>query len=130
MPWRLPSGRLRTGLAARRHVGAEFALGMAVTVAGRSIRTQWKKSTRGSDAGTVASFLVDVVAPAGTSGSWQIRTKDLVPAGASLQRVAGCGCAQADVVGGAGNAEGIIAGNHCPSAKLGGWSVALLCLLI
>src|SRR6266540_1031150 len=56
---------------------------------GRSTSTQWKKSTRGSVAGTVRPSLFTSSPRDGTSGSWQISASDFVPAGTSLQRRSG-----------------------------------------
>src|SRR5689334_5339379 len=57
---------------------------MAGTDAGSSTRTQWKKSTRGSDRGTERPSLFTSSPRLGTSGSWQMTAIDLVPLGRSL----------------------------------------------
>jgi len=41
-----------------------------------STSVQWKKSTRGSEAGTLRPSLLTSVPSDGTSGSWQISTSD------------------------------------------------------
>src|SRR5262249_31000600 len=56
---------------------------------GKSTNTQWKKSTRARDAGTVRPSLFTSSPRDGTSGSWQINTRDFVPAGNPLQAKSG-----------------------------------------
>src|SRR5438045_7966154 len=59
------------------------------TAAVKSTSTQWKKSTRASDAGTVRPSLFTSSPLLGTSGSWQTSAKDCVPIGTSNH--ASCG---------------------------------------
>jgi hypothetical protein len=58
---------------------------MCAGLGGKSTMTQWKKSTRGSEAGTVRPSWLTSSPRLGTSGSQQISTSDFVPAGSSDQ---------------------------------------------
>jgi hypothetical protein len=58
---------------------------MTVGRGGRSTSTQWKKSCRGSSAGTSRPRWLTSSARVGTSKSWQISTIESAPAGTSLQ---------------------------------------------
>src|SRR5687767_899955 len=89
MPWRPPPGAAGPGLP--RGVTALECAPRAIdaVVRGRSISTQWKKSTRGSDAGTTRPSLFTSSPFDGTSGSWHRSANDSVPVGASLQAKSG-----------------------------------------
>ena len=100
---------------------------MALTAAGRSISTQWKKSTRGSEAERCA-LLIDVVALARHVGIVADDAgEQAVPAGTSDH--ASCGVevlAQADVMIGIAGMQKAKArrGYSAPSAKAGAGSVS------
>ena len=53
--------------------------------AGRSMSSQWKKSTRASEAGTTRPSWLTSSPRDGTSGSWQRSASDFVPAGSPDQ---------------------------------------------
>src|ERR1700674_396785 len=85
---------------------------------GRSTSTQWKKSTRGSVAGTVLPSLFTSSPRDGTSGSWQISASDFVPAGTSLQRRSGfMFSASLTCVAGSGTQNARSPGMRPPSAN-------------
>jgi hypothetical protein len=81
------AGHGRAGLAPRGEAIAPSAIWAGV--GGRSTSTQWKKSTRGSSAGTSRPGWLTSSPLLGTSKSWQISTTLCVPTGRSDQ--ARCG---------------------------------------
>ena len=91
----------------------------AVTDAGKSTSTQWKKSTRASEARTTWPSWFTSSPRLGTSGSWQTIAYDFVAGGAPLH--ASCGLRFFDSVAwvfGSGAQNANSAGIAPPSAKL------------
>ena len=81
MPWRAPWVACGPALP-RGTTLEENSAALTPTIdADRSTRTQWKKSTRGSDAGIVRPSLFTSSPRLGTSGSWQMIANDFVPMG-------------------------------------------------
>src|SRR5512134_2480037 len=89
MPWRAPWGARGPGLPRGVTLEENSPTFTPTLEAGRSTSTQWKKSTRGRDAGTRRPSWFTSSPLLGTSGSWQTMAKDLVPMGTSVQ--ARCG---------------------------------------
>src|SRR5512139_567073 len=89
MPWRPAPGAAGPDLP-RAVTPLECApRAIDVAVGGRSTSTQWKKSTRGSDAGTTRPSWLTSSPREGTSGSWQTSANERVPAGAPLHAKSG-----------------------------------------
>src|ERR1700738_1453206 len=84
MPWRAPCGASGPGLPRGVTADEKSPALIAGIAAGSSIRTQWKKSTRGSDFEIVRPSWFTSSPRLGTSGSWQITANDFVPAGTPL----------------------------------------------
>ena len=83
-------GRLRPGLAARAPRRPQWTpRAMPRAVGGRSTSTQWKKSTRGSDAGTTRPSWFTSSPRDGTSGSWHRSASERVPGGTSRHAKSG-----------------------------------------
>src|SRR3954467_539702 len=119
MPWREPCGPSGPGLPRGTTAEENSPALTAGTDGGSSTSTQWKKSTRGSDFGTVRPSRFTSSPRLGTSGSWQITAIDRVPFGRSLQVRLGLRFAESVACvfeSGAQNANS--AGITPPSAKL------------
>src|SRR6185503_20124690 len=118
-PWRAPCGAAGPGLPRAVTLEENSPACTPESDGGRSTITQWKKSTRARDLGTVRPSLFTSSPLLGTSGSWQTIANDFVPAGAPLHE--SCGLRFCDSVtwlfaSGAQNANS--AGITPPSAKL------------
>src|SRR5258708_18576824 len=126
MPWRAPCGACGPGLP-RAVTLEENSPTVTPTIAsGRSTSTQWKKSTRGSERGTLRPSWFTSSPRLGTSGSWHRIAKDFVPIGTSLHASCGLRFAESvtcDFASGAQNA--CSTGIAPPSEKLTLWSFTL-----
>src|SRR5258708_9134476 len=126
MPWRAPCGACGPGLP-RAVTLEENSPTVTPTIAsGRSTSTQWKKSTRGSERGTLRPSWFTSSPRLGTSGSWQRIANDLVPIGTSLH--ARCGLRFVESVAcdfGSGAQNACSTGIAPPSEKLTLWSFTL-----
>src|SRR6185312_13564681 len=119
MPWRAPCGAAGPGLPRGVTLEENSPAATEFVPRGRSTSSQWKKSTRGSDARTLQPSLFTSSPRLGTSGSWQMIAKERAPPGAPSQ--ARCGLRFFESVAcdsGSGAQNAYSAGITPPSEKL------------